>query len=118
MSYAAHATFRSLQNSLDRMFPRPYPTFDQCRDMESHTLHVTDPVKIIYDNAHTVVAELKGKGIPAADLTEEQKCALFTLAGFMKYEDGKMVSIRPVGIADDGRGGYIVGITAPPPTWR
>ena len=65
---------------------------------------------IIYDNAKRIAAEIIGKNIPAADLTNEQKCAIFTLAGFMKYENGKLVSIRPVGIADRGDGTYIVGM--------
>jgi len=32
----------------------------------------------------------------------------------MKYEDGKMVSIAPIAIADRGDGGYIIGCKAQP----
>ncbi len=65
---------------------------------------------LISETARRIVRELEGKNIPAAELTDEQKCAIFTLAGYMKFENGRMVSIRPVGIADDGKGGYFVGI--------
>lgn len=71
--------------------------------------------ELIYEPASRTVADLEGKNIPAADLTNEQKCALFTLAGFMKFENGRMVSIRPVGIVDDGRGGYLLGIAPEKP---
>ena len=47
---------------------------------------------------------------PADKLTAEQKCAFYVLAGFMRLENGKLRSIRPVAINDDGKGGYIVAI--------
>lgn len=46
----------------------------------------------------------------AADLTEYQKWALLMSAGLMSYDitTKKFESISPVGIADDGNGGYLI----------
>lgn len=60
--------------------------------------------------ARRICADLAGKNIPAAELTDRQKAALYTVAGFMKLENGRLVSIRPVGITDDGNGKYILAI--------
>jgi len=59
--------------------------------------------------------KLKARGltrIPADELTEEQKMALFLLAGYLKMDGatGKLVSIRPVAISDRGDGGYLIAI--------
>ena len=90
--------------------PFRYPTHAEIQEMTKDIPKFPDVATMILDNARKVASDIEGKNIPAADLTNEQKGAIFLLAGFMKYEDGKMVSIRPVGITDDGRGGYIVGI--------
>lgn len=90
--------------------PARYPTFAEIQETPKHIPKMPDIWEMIQSEARATVAMLEGLGIPAADLTNEQKGAIFTLAGVMKYENGKMVSVRPVGIADDGKGGYIVGI--------
>lgn len=68
----------------------------------------------IFDDATDKVLAINALPIaerpPADKLTPEQRCAFFVLAGFMRYENGKLRSIRPVAINDDGKGGYIVGI--------
>jgi hypothetical protein len=90
--------------------PRRFPTFAEVMELEREIEKMPDIMDMIFSEARATVADLEGKNIPAAELTEKQKAAIYLLAGFLKYENGKMVSIRPVGIADNGRGGYIVGI--------
>lgn len=75
---------------------------------------MVDPELSLYQTFKTIAAKLEGKGIPAADLSDKQKCALYTMAGLMKYENGRMVSIAPVAITDRPGGGYIIGCKANP----
>lgn len=91
---------------------RKFPTLDEIKALADAPEPSTVDA-LIYDPARRIVADLEGRGIPAVELSNEQKCALFTVAGFMKYENGRMVSIRPVGIVDDGRGGYVLGMAPP-----
>lgn len=87
-----------------------FPSFAELKSLIDDAPKMPTVEELIYAPARRTVAEMEGKNIPAAELTDEQKCAIFTLAGFMKFENGRMASIRPVGIADDGNGGYFVGI--------
>ncbi len=90
--------------------PTIFPTHAEVMEREKDKLKFPDVHKMIFNNARAIAGNLKGKNIPAADLTNEQKCALFTLAGYMEYKNGKLMTIRPVSIADDGNGRYILGI--------
>lgn len=111
MSFEAYVTHRSLQGALDRKFPRfseVKPIADSDKFPFASAVEISE--KFIYGPARRIVAELKANPVPAADLTEEQKCAMFTLAGMMEYRDGKMVSRGPVAITDRGDGGYILGM--------
>lgn len=94
---------------------RAFPKFSEIKSLIDAAPKMPSVDKLIYEPARRIVHELEGKGIPAKDLTNKQKCAIFTLAGFMKFENGRMVSIRPVGISDDGNGGYFVGIAPEKP---
>ena len=57
---------------------------------------------------------------PAAELTDEQKWAILFSHGLMRWNHvtHKFESTHPVGIADDGNGGYIVGHDASRPLPR
>lgn len=94
-----------------------FPKFADWSTPEADALDLPNPQEIaeiyIFAPARKICEDLIGKNIPAAELTEKQKAAIFLLCGYMRYEDGKMVSIRPVGIADSGDGKYIVGIAPP-----
>jgi hypothetical protein len=90
--------------------PFLFPTAEEMKEQFKDIPRIPDIATMIFDNARATAKELEGKNIPAADLTDSQKCALFTLAGFMKYENGRMVSIRQVGITDRGDGGYLLAI--------
>lgn len=92
---------------------RKFPTLDEIKAMTDSVPKMPNLTDLIYAGAQKTASELVGKKIPAAELTNEQQCALFTLAGFMKYKNGRMVSIRPVAICDRGDGGYLLGIAAP-----
>lgn len=89
---------------------RQFPSFDAIKASCDAVPKMPSVEDLIYAPARRIARELEGKNIPAAELTNEQKVALFTLAGFMKFEDGRLKSIRPVGIVDDGNGGYLLGI--------
>jgi hypothetical protein len=82
-SFDAHATHRLIQSALDRKFPKygEYATLKEFAESDSFKA-----TTLIFDNAQKIAEELRWKQIPAADLSDEQKCALYTLAGLMKYE--------------------------------
>lgn len=91
-----------------------FPRFDEIKE-RCNLPKMPSVDEMFFAPARRIASELEGKNIPAAELTDEQKCALLTLAGFMRYENGRLVSIRPVGIWDDGNVKYIVAIAPEKP---
>ena len=91
--------------------PTRYPTHEEIQGLDRLTLKAPDPMAFVREQAMQTLDDLKTCRVPAADLTEYQKFAILFLAGLMKWdgENGKFVSIHPVGIADRGDGGYIIG---------
>lgn len=66
--------------------------------------------RILFAPARKICDELQANPVPAAELTQEQQQAIYLLAGFLQYKDGKLQSIRPVGICDNPDGGYILSM--------
>jgi hypothetical protein len=66
--------------------------------------------RILFAPARKICDELQANPVPAAELTHEQQQAIYLLAGFLKYENGRLKSIRPVGICDNPAGGYVVSM--------
>lgn len=72
---------------------------------------IPDITSYIYGKVREIVKEIELTRPAAADLTEAQKWAILMIKGLMKWDttSHKFISTMPVGIADDGNGGYIIG---------
>ncbi len=107
--WASGVTPTIVRNSVD-LPPARYPTYAEIADF-LETEKRESPGQIIFTYFRKIAEDLVSKNIPAADLNDEQKGALYFLAGFMEAKGERLQSIRPVAIADNGHGGYIIGIS-------
>jgi hypothetical protein len=79
----------------------------------THLPKLPDPATYLREKSNQILTDLyrTNPRPPASSLTDEQKWAILFRHGLMRYDfhTKTFVSTHPVGIADDGNGGYIVG---------
>mgnify|MGYP001610300022 CR=1 FL=1 len=89
---------------------------DLITEQELRELRAIDPAKMITDRFTKVLEDLEGMKDAkpkAADLTDEQKCAMLYFRGWLDYKGGRFTSLTPVGFSDRPEGGYLIQMMAP-----